>query len=44
MSNDGMWHYSKLNTYTLRLYNRALSEEEIKENNNLSVKYHELLK
>ena len=43
MSNDGWWHYSKMNVYTLRLYNHALSSDEVKENYQKSVAYHENL-
>ena len=43
MHNDGWWHYSKMNAYTLRLYNHALSEEEVKDNYTKSVAYHESL-
>lgn len=40
---DGCWHYTKLNTNALRLYSRALTEDEVKENYNKSKNYHELL-
>ena len=40
---DGWWHYSKMNAYTLRLYNHALSEEDIINNYEKSVAYHENL-
>ena len=43
MEGDGWWHYSKMNAYTLRLYNHALSEEEIIDNYEKSVTYHENL-
>ena len=43
MSYDGYWHYSKMNAYTLRLYNHALSKEEVKDNYDKSVAYHENL-
>lgn len=39
----GAWHYSKMNAYTLKLYNRGLSEEEVKNNYNKSVAYHDAL-
>ena len=29
MTNNGWWHYSKMDAYTLRLYNRALTDEEV---------------
>ena len=37
------WNYMKMNAYTLRLYNRALTAEEVKENYDISVAYHSLL-
>ena len=37
------WNYMKMNAYTLRLYNRALTAEEVKENYDVSVAYHNLL-
>ena len=43
MAYDGWWHYSKMNAYTLRLYNHALSSDEVKENYQKSVAYHENL-
>ena len=43
MQTEGAWHYSKMNAYTLKLYNRGLSEEEIKNNYNKSVAYHDAL-
>ena len=43
MHADGWWHYSKMNAYTLRLYNHALSSEEVKDNYAKSVAYHESL-
>ncbi len=44
MNTDGWWHYSKMNAYCLRLYSRALSEEEVNKNYEKSVEYHSLLK
>lgn len=41
MSDHGQWHYSKLNAYTCRLYNKALTTEEVKDNYDKSVSYHE---
>ncbi len=41
MSHEGYWHYSKMNAYTLRLYNKALSESQVKDNYKKSVTYHE---
>ena len=43
MSSPSWWHYSKLNAYTLRLYNHALSSDEAKDNYDKSVAYHESL-
>lgn len=43
MYTEGEWHYSKMNAYTLKLYNRGLSEEEVKNNYNKSVAYHNTL-
>ncbi len=41
MSKDGYWHYSKMNTYACRLYNKPLTPEEVKSNYDKSVAYHE---
>lgn len=43
MDADGKWHYSKMNAYSLKLYNRGLSEQEVKENYNKAVAYHNTL-
>lgn len=43
LEEDGWWHYSKMNAYTLRLYNRALNGEEVKDNYQKSKDYHENL-
>lgn len=43
MSAVNSWHYMKMNAYTLRLYNRALTAEEVKGNYDISVAYHSLL-
>lgn len=40
MSEEGWWHYSKMNTYCMRLYNKGLSEEEIIENYNTTKAYY----
>ncbi len=40
---NSRWHYSKMNAYCLRLYSRALSEEEVSKNYEKSVEYHSLL-
>lgn len=36
----GYWHYSKMQTYCMRLYNRGLSEEEIIDNYNTTKAYY----
>ena len=41
MTEDGYWHYSKMNAYALRLYSRGLTEQEVKENYNKSVAYYD---
>ena len=43
MTGDGWWHYSKMSAYTLRLYNHALSSDEVADNYQKSVAYHESL-
>lgn len=43
LGEDGWWHYSDMNTYTLRLYNKALSSEEVEYNYQKSTAYHESL-
>lgn len=43
MAYDGWWHYSNLNVYSLKLYNRALNEQEIKENYDKTIAYHNIL-
>ena len=43
MGNDGWWHYSKMNAYCLRLYSRALTEDEVNKNYEKSVQYHSLI-
>ena len=43
MNKNGSWHYSKMNAYSIKLYNRGLNEQEVKENYNKSVAYHNLL-
>lgn len=40
---SGWWFYSKMNAYTLRLYNRALNSDEVKDNYQKSKDYHENL-
>lgn len=41
MTGSGYWHYPKLNVYTSRLYSKALTPEEVKDNYDKSVAYHE---
>ena len=36
-------HYTKMDCYTIRIYSRALSDDEIKENYKMSVAYHDFL-
>ena len=36
-------HYTEMNCYTMRIYSRALSDDEIKENYKMSVAYHNFL-
>lgn len=43
MEAEGWWHYSKMDLYSLRLYNRALSDEEVMENYNSTVLYHNII-
>ncbi len=43
VSQEGWWHYSNLNVYSLKLYNRALNEQEVKENYNKTIAYHNIL-
>ena len=43
MGTGGRWHYSKMNAYSIKLYNRGLNEQEVKENYDKSVAYHNLL-
>ena len=44
MNEKNSWHYSKMNAYSIKLYNRGLNEQEVKDNYNKAVAYHELLK
>lgn len=44
MTGEGWWHYAKLNTYACRLYNKPLTENEVKNNYDKSVAYHESIK
>ena len=41
MTRHGWWHYTNMNAYAVRLYNRALTETEVGENYQKSVLYHE---
>ena len=43
MDCNGSWHYSKMNAYSIKLYNRGLSAEEVKDNYNKAVAYHNAL-
>ncbi len=43
LRNEGWRHYSKMNAYTLRLYNHALSSDEVMDNFQKSKAYHESL-
>ena len=43
MGGDGWWCYSKMNANAIRLYNRGLSEEEIKKNYDSTVLYYNTL-
>lgn len=40
MSNAGWWHYSKMKAYSVKLYNRGLNEQEVQDNYNKAVAYH----
>ena len=39
---DVSWNYGKMKAYCLRLYSKALSEEEVTKNYEKSVEYHSL--
>lgn len=43
MSNEGWWHYSKMNCYSMRLYSRGLTSQEVKNNYNKTIAYYSLL-
>lgn len=43
MSIDGYWHYGGMNCYSLRLYNRSLTDNEALANYNATVSYHQFL-
>lgn len=36
---DGSWHYSKMNVYSIKLYNRGLNEQEVQKNYDQSIAY-----
>ena len=40
VNTENIWHYSKMKTYSMRLYNRGLSEEEIIDNYNTTKAYY----
>ena len=39
---EGNFHYAKLHAYSFRLYNRALTDDEVNKNYEKSVEYHSL--
>jgi hypothetical protein len=43
MHDDGYWHYSDASVYSLRLYNRPLSDSEVTANYNSTVSYRNIL-
>ncbi len=43
MGEGGWWHYSKMKAYSLRLYSKALNEDEVNANYEKATNYHELL-
>lgn len=43
MNAKGRWHYSTMSAYSVRLYNKALTEEKVTQNYEKSVAYHESL-
>ena len=43
LDGNGWWHYSDMNCYTLRLYNRGLNDEEVIENYKSSKVYHNFI-
>ncbi len=43
MNRDNYWLYPKMKIYALRLYSRALTDEEVNKNYEKSVEYHSLL-
>ena len=43
MDNEGNWHYTNCEIYSLRLYNRSFEESEVLANYNATVAYHNIL-
>lgn len=43
MTYTDLWHYAHLDCYALRIYSRALNDEEVLENYNMTISYHEFL-
>ena len=43
MHSKDWWHLTKMDCYAIRLYSRALTEEEVLENYNMTISYHEFL-
>ena len=43
MSNADLWHFAHLECYALRVYSRALTDEEVLDNYNMTVSYHDFL-
>lgn len=43
MDDEGNWHYTNCEIYSLRLYNRSFEENEVLANYNATVAYHDIL-
>ena len=43
MSYTDVWHFAHLECYALRVYSRALTDEEVLDNYNMTVSYHDFL-
>ena len=43
MSRSGEWCYSHMSAYSLRFYNRALTDDEINANREKTIEYHKIL-
>ena len=43
MDHPDNWHLARMDCYSLRLYSKALTDDEVKENYNSTVAYHEFL-